>query len=69
MYVYNSDVIKNVKCSGPSLKGHLSNKDRIIGKYYGCLKSSLSPKDTPLMRTELFDRRGVLTRGVLLCTE
>ena len=56
--------------SGPSLKGHslertpslalfLGSKCRNHGRYMSC---SLSPKDTSLIRTEFFGRRGVLIR-------
>ncbi len=59
----------------PSLKGLyiVSREDTPLksthilgGKYYECMQCSLSPKETSLIRTELFGRRGVLIRGGLL---
>ncbi len=58
--------------SGPSLKGHslegtpLYKGHKFLAAttgYYECTWCSLSPKDTSLIRTELFGRRGVLITG------
>ena len=55
-------------CSGHSLKDDTPlERTQVFGnKYHECMWCSLSPKDTSLVRTELFGRRGVLIREGLL---